>query len=215
MTQGLYKWSLTASANATADSSINWAEGMAPSAVNDSARAMMARIAEWRNDISGTITTGDTRELVGGTVAACRMRAQAPENVRRKKHRQIAGRDQLARSRGRGLERGDGAGTDADRRRDRSGRRALRPQGQHGRGAAGVAKRGLPGASVPVFAIQLFAGTELNRRPLQRLWPGQKSRIALKLFRMIRLPPPGGSVFAGVDCPPIARSVAAPSASKY
>ena len=55
-----WKWSRTASSNATADSTINWAEGMAPSAVNDSARAMMARLAEWRDDVSGTITTGGT-----------------------------------------------------------------------------------------------------------------------------------------------------------
>jgi microcystin-dependent protein len=52
-----WKWSRTASSNATADSTINWAEGMAPSAVNDSARAMMARLAEWRDDVSGTVTT--------------------------------------------------------------------------------------------------------------------------------------------------------------
>lgn len=52
-----WKWSHTASANASSDSSINWAEGMAPSAVNDSARAMMARLAEWRDDVSGTIVT--------------------------------------------------------------------------------------------------------------------------------------------------------------
>ena len=38
----LYKWSQTASADATADSTINWAEGQAPSSINDSARAMMA-----------------------------------------------------------------------------------------------------------------------------------------------------------------------------
>jgi microcystin-dependent protein len=55
-----WKWSRTASSNATADNTINWAEGMAPSAVNDSARAMMARTAEWRDDISGTITTAGT-----------------------------------------------------------------------------------------------------------------------------------------------------------
>jgi microcystin-dependent protein len=55
-----WKWLHAASSNATADSTINWAEGMAPSAVNDSARAMMARLAEWRDDISGTITTGGT-----------------------------------------------------------------------------------------------------------------------------------------------------------
>jgi microcystin-dependent protein len=55
-----WKWSRTASSNASADNTINWAEGMAPSAVNDSARAMMARTAEWRDDISGTITTAGT-----------------------------------------------------------------------------------------------------------------------------------------------------------
>jgi hypothetical protein len=54
----IWQWSTTASSNAGADPSINWAEGMAPSAVNDSARAMMAVIAAWRNDISGANTTG-------------------------------------------------------------------------------------------------------------------------------------------------------------
>src|SRR5262245_9309127 len=54
----LYLWSKTAANNAAADPTINYAEGMAPSAVNDSARAAMARTAEWRDDISGTITTG-------------------------------------------------------------------------------------------------------------------------------------------------------------
>jgi len=38
----------------------NWAEGQSPSSVNDSARAMMARAAEWRDDVSGTIATGGT-----------------------------------------------------------------------------------------------------------------------------------------------------------
>jgi microcystin-dependent protein len=55
-----WKWSRTASSNATADNTVNWAEGMAPSSVNDSARAMMARTAEWRDDISGTIATAGT-----------------------------------------------------------------------------------------------------------------------------------------------------------
>lgn len=52
-----WQWSLTASANATADPSINWSEGMAPASVNDSARAMMARLAECRNDLSGLLQT--------------------------------------------------------------------------------------------------------------------------------------------------------------
>jgi microcystin-dependent protein len=55
-----WSWSKTAASNATADSTINWAEGQSPSSVNDSARAMMARAAEWRDDVSGTIITGGT-----------------------------------------------------------------------------------------------------------------------------------------------------------
>lgn len=56
----IWNWSMTAGNNGTADPTINWAEGMAPSSVNDSARAMMARVAEWRSDISGALTTGGT-----------------------------------------------------------------------------------------------------------------------------------------------------------
>jgi microcystin-dependent protein len=55
-----YNWSKTAASNATADSTVNWAEGMAPSAVNDSGRAMMASTAAFRDDISGAIATGGT-----------------------------------------------------------------------------------------------------------------------------------------------------------
>jgi len=56
----VWRWSKTAATNSNADSTINWAEGMAPSAVNDSARAEMARVAQWRDDISGAIVTGGT-----------------------------------------------------------------------------------------------------------------------------------------------------------
>jgi hypothetical protein len=55
-----WKWSRTAGTNATADGSINWAEGQAPSSVNDSARAMMAAAAKFRDDIAGAIVTGGT-----------------------------------------------------------------------------------------------------------------------------------------------------------
>lgn len=55
-----YKWSQTAASNATADGTVNWAEGQAPSSINDSARAMMAAAAKYRDDISGAIETGGT-----------------------------------------------------------------------------------------------------------------------------------------------------------
>ncbi|WP_028137685.1 phage tail protein [Bradyrhizobium japonicum] len=56
----LYKWSQTASVDATADSTINWAEGQSPASVNDSARAMMAAIAKYRDDMTGAIVTTGT-----------------------------------------------------------------------------------------------------------------------------------------------------------
>lgn len=82
-----YKWSTTASSNDTADSTINWREAQAPSTVNDSARAMMAAIAKWRDDQSGNLVTGGTSTaytlttnqvftaLTDGISVTCRMSA--------------------------------------------------------------------------------------------------------------------------------------------
>jgi microcystin-dependent protein len=53
-----YLWSRTAGTNANADPTVNWAEGMAPSAVNDSARAGSARLREFADDIAGAKATG-------------------------------------------------------------------------------------------------------------------------------------------------------------
>jgi microcystin-dependent protein len=55
-----WKWSRTASANATADSTCPFPEGMAPSAVNDGVRGAMAAAAKHRDDIAGAIVTGGT-----------------------------------------------------------------------------------------------------------------------------------------------------------
>lgn len=49
----IYDWSQTAASNASSDSDITWAEGQAPSTVNNSARQMMARIAELLADMGG------------------------------------------------------------------------------------------------------------------------------------------------------------------
>jgi len=51
----IYDWSLDSAANANADTMINWAEGQPPGSVNDSARAMMQRIAEYLADRRGTL----------------------------------------------------------------------------------------------------------------------------------------------------------------
>ena len=58
-TAGASLWSTTAATNSAADPAVNAAEGMAPSALNDSMRAMMASVAKWRDDRHG-ITTGGT-----------------------------------------------------------------------------------------------------------------------------------------------------------
>ncbi|MCW1990846.1 phage tail protein [Bradyrhizobium diazoefficiens] len=58
MATGFFNWSRTPAVNANA--TYTWAEGMAPSTVNDSARGIMSDLAEWRDDISGAIATGGT-----------------------------------------------------------------------------------------------------------------------------------------------------------
>lgn len=69
MATGLHSWSQTAATNATADSAINWAEGMAPSAVNDSSRAVMSVLAKYRDDTAGTITTAGTSTAFTATTS--------------------------------------------------------------------------------------------------------------------------------------------------
>lgn len=67
----VWQWSTTSATNATADPTINWAEGMSPSSVNDSGRAMMSAVAKWRDDGSGSLTSSGTTSaitLVSGSV---------------------------------------------------------------------------------------------------------------------------------------------------
>lgn len=56
----LWKWSPTAATNDDVDSTINWQEGQSPGSVNNSARAMMAAVAKYRDDLSGNLVTGGT-----------------------------------------------------------------------------------------------------------------------------------------------------------
>lgn len=55
-----YRWSETAASNASADPTINYSEGQAPSSINDSARSLMAALRMWGTDISGSIVTSGT-----------------------------------------------------------------------------------------------------------------------------------------------------------
>lgn len=65
MAGSIYDWSKVAGQNDTSDQDVNWREGMYPDAVNDSARQMMARNAEWRDDLTGMLTaTGTANALL-------------------------------------------------------------------------------------------------------------------------------------------------------
>lgn len=66
----IYDWSTTASSNGNADSGINWAEGQAPSTVNNSARVMMARLKEFLNDVSGVAVAGGTANAITLTASS-------------------------------------------------------------------------------------------------------------------------------------------------
>jgi hypothetical protein len=69
MAAGLYSWSQTDASNNSADSTITWAEGQGPASVNNSARSMMARIAEWRDDLAG-VKPSNAEMVTGGSADA-------------------------------------------------------------------------------------------------------------------------------------------------
>lgn len=56
----LFTWSQTASDNDDADVTVNLREGWAPRIVNNSIRALMAAVAKYRDDMSGSLVTGGT-----------------------------------------------------------------------------------------------------------------------------------------------------------
>lgn len=81
----VWKWLATAASNANVDATINLREGQSPGSLNNAARAMMAAIAKYRDDVSGVIVTGggDTAYTVTsnqafGSLASGRMVAFTP-----------------------------------------------------------------------------------------------------------------------------------------
>lgn len=54
----VYDWSTTAGSNGNSDASVNFAEGQLPPTLNNSARAVMARMAAWLKQLGAAITHG-------------------------------------------------------------------------------------------------------------------------------------------------------------
>ena len=67
--KGIAHWSLTPEDNANVDAKINWAEGMLPSAVNNSARMMMTRIREQYDIDQGGGGSGNIRNITADKYA--------------------------------------------------------------------------------------------------------------------------------------------------
>lgn len=64
MATGAQVWSQVAPTNATIDTNINFAEGQAPSSLNDSCRSAMASVAKWISDNNGTVVTSGTTTAI-------------------------------------------------------------------------------------------------------------------------------------------------------
>lgn len=79
MSDSIFAWELPASVgdNDDADATINFAEGQLPDTVNNSARALMARVAEFRDDLLKHKTTGGSSTAY--TVTATQQPASLPD----------------------------------------------------------------------------------------------------------------------------------------
>jgi hypothetical protein len=62
-------WSQTDGSNASADGTISWSEGQSPATVNNSARGMMGRLAEYRDDMAG-VGPSNAELITGGAANA-------------------------------------------------------------------------------------------------------------------------------------------------
>lgn len=64
MSGSIYDWSTSASDNDSADGDINWKEGQNAKTVNNSARQVMGRVAEFLADLGGQGTVGGTANAI-------------------------------------------------------------------------------------------------------------------------------------------------------
>jgi hypothetical protein len=67
MANSAFDWSTTAASNGASDSAVPFPEGMNPSQVNDSARALMGRVAELLCDLTGVTAGGAGASNTTGT----------------------------------------------------------------------------------------------------------------------------------------------------
>lgn len=68
----IYDWSVIAADNDDADAAINWMEGQFPDTVNNSARQMMARVAEWIKDQGILTASGAANAIAVATTNTAR-----------------------------------------------------------------------------------------------------------------------------------------------
>lgn len=73
-----WQWSKVSGNNGNIDASINMSEGMPPAQLNDGGRAIMARMAEYRDDVSGFLLTAGTS--IAYTVATNQGLAATPND---------------------------------------------------------------------------------------------------------------------------------------
>lgn len=81
MAETIFGWSQTAADNGSIDSAINFAEYQNPSTVNDSNRAMMARLAELIADLSPTRSSTGSSNAYAVTTAAADNTYRAGEQI--------------------------------------------------------------------------------------------------------------------------------------
>ena len=67
MADTVHSWSTTAASNANSDSAINYAEGQAPSSLNNSARAGMGRVVEYVKDTGEGLSAGGSANVLTAT----------------------------------------------------------------------------------------------------------------------------------------------------
>ena len=76
----VYLWQKLPAPNATADNTINLQAGRSPSAITPADRATLAAIAQWRDDLAGSlVTTGNVKAYELDANSVCSISVTASE----------------------------------------------------------------------------------------------------------------------------------------